>query len=63
MNKALLDTDILYELLKGINPTVGSNPSAYRQVFGHLTLSAMRRSWKSSPDCNGCKDPTASKNS
>ena len=41
MNKALLDTDILSELLKGINPIVGSNASAYRQAFGHLTLSAI----------------------
>jgi tRNA(fMet)-specific endonuclease VapC len=41
VNKALLDTDSLSELLKGINPTVGSNASAYRQAFGHLTLSAI----------------------
>jgi tRNA(fMet)-specific endonuclease VapC len=41
VNKALLDTDILSELLKGINPTVGSNAAAYRQGFGHLTLSAI----------------------
>ncbi len=41
MNKALLDTDILSELFKGINLTVGRNASAYRQAFGHLTLSAI----------------------
>ena len=41
MNKALLDTDILSELFKGINPSVGRNAAAYRQAFGHLTLSAI----------------------
>jgi tRNA(fMet)-specific endonuclease VapC len=41
VNKALLDTDILSELFKGINPTVGSHASAYRQAFGRLTLSAI----------------------
>lgn len=40
MNKGLLDTDILSELFKGVNPSVGRNASAYRQAFGHLTLSA-----------------------
>jgi tRNA(fMet)-specific endonuclease VapC len=41
VNKALLDTDILSELFKGLNPAVGRNASAYRQAFGHLTLSAI----------------------
>jgi tRNA(fMet)-specific endonuclease VapC len=41
VNKALLDTDILSELFKGINPAVGHNASAYRQAFGHLTLTAI----------------------
>jgi tRNA(fMet)-specific endonuclease VapC len=41
VNKELLDTDILSELFKGINPAVGRNASAYRQAFGHLTLSAI----------------------
>jgi len=41
VNKGLLDTDILSELFKGVNPSVGRNASAYRQAFGHLTLSAI----------------------
>ena len=41
MNKGLLDTDILSELFKGVNPSVGRNASACRQAFGHLTLSAI----------------------
>jgi tRNA(fMet)-specific endonuclease VapC len=41
VNKALLDTDILSELFKGVNPAVGRNASAYRQAVGHLTLSAI----------------------
>jgi tRNA(fMet)-specific endonuclease VapC len=41
VNKALLDTDILSELFKGINRAVGRNASAYRQGLGHLTLSAI----------------------
>jgi tRNA(fMet)-specific endonuclease VapC len=41
VNKALLDTDILSDLFKGINVNVGRNASAYRQAFGYLTLSAI----------------------
>ena len=41
MNKSLLDTDILSEILKGINPTVTSNAAAYRQAFGLYTLSSI----------------------
>jgi hypothetical protein len=41
VNKALLDTDMLSELFKGINPTVASNATAYRQAFGRYTLSAI----------------------
>jgi tRNA(fMet)-specific endonuclease VapC len=41
VNKSLLDTDILSEILKGINPTVASNSSAYRQAFGRYTLSSV----------------------
>jgi tRNA(fMet)-specific endonuclease VapC len=41
VNKSLLDTDILSELFKGINPVVGRNASAYRQAFGRVTLSAI----------------------
>jgi tRNA(fMet)-specific endonuclease VapC len=41
VNKALLDTDMLSELFKGINSVVGRNAAAYHQAFGHLTLSAI----------------------
>ena len=41
MNKALIDTDILSEMIKGINPTVAHNASAYRQAFGRYTLTAI----------------------
>jgi tRNA(fMet)-specific endonuclease VapC len=41
MNKALLDTDILSEILKGRTPAVTRNATAYRQAFGHYTLSAV----------------------
>lgn len=41
MNKALLDTDIYSEVLKGVDPTVTRNAIAYRQARGILTLSAI----------------------
>lgn len=41
MNKSLLDTDILSEILKGISPIVARNAAAYRQVFGHYSLSSI----------------------
>ncbi len=41
MNKALLDTDILSEVGKGIDPTVVRNAAAYRRVHGFLTLSVI----------------------
>jgi predicted nucleic acid-binding protein len=41
VNKSLLDTDILSEVLKGINPTVASNAAAYRQAFGRYSLSSV----------------------
>ena len=41
MNKALLDTDILSEIGKGINPVVARNAAAYRQAHGYLTLSVI----------------------
>jgi tRNA(fMet)-specific endonuclease VapC len=41
VNKALLDTDIYSEILKGINSTVKANAVAYRTVHGVLTLSAV----------------------
>ena len=36
MHKALLDTDIFSEVLKGINPAVAARASAYQTVFGHF---------------------------
>lgn len=41
MNKALLDTDILSELGKGVNLTVARNGATYRAAFGRYTLSAV----------------------
>ncbi len=41
MNKALLDTDIYSEILKGIDPTVVQHATAYRRLQGILTLSAI----------------------
>ncbi|QEH35211.1 tRNA(fMet)-specific endonuclease VapC [Aquisphaera giovannonii] len=41
MNRALLDTDIYSEILKGIDQTVRANAIAYRTQHGVLTLSAV----------------------
>ena len=41
MNKSLLDTDILSEIGKGINPNVARNATAYRNAFGRYTLSVI----------------------
>ena len=41
MNKALLDTDILSEVAKGIDQNVARNASAYRQAHRFLTLSVI----------------------
>jgi predicted nucleic acid-binding protein len=41
VNKALLDTDILSEISKGIDPIVVRNATAYRQAHGFLTLSVI----------------------
>ena len=41
VNKALLDTDILSEVGKGIDQTVARNATAYRQAYGFLTLSVI----------------------
>ena len=41
MNKALLDTDILSEVSKGIDPIVSRNATAYRQAHAFLTLSVI----------------------
>lgn len=39
MDRALLDTDILSELLKGVAPQVVARAQAYRAVFGRYTIS------------------------
>lgn len=39
MDKALLDTDILSEILKGKNAAIAGRASAYRTVFPHYTTS------------------------
>lgn len=39
MNKSLLDTDILSEIGKGIEPNVVRNATAYRKAFGRYTPS------------------------
>jgi tRNA(fMet)-specific endonuclease VapC len=41
MDKSLLDTDILSEVIKGIDPTVARNSSAYRRQYGRFTLSTI----------------------
>ncbi|CAN5476093.1 hypothetical protein BH10PLA2_BH10PLA2_26580 [soil metagenome] len=41
MNRSLLDTDILSEISKGINPNVVRNASAYRKAFGRYTISVI----------------------
>lgn len=41
MNKALLDTDIFSEFLKGRDPKVRRNAAAYRRAFGPLTISVV----------------------
>jgi tRNA(fMet)-specific endonuclease VapC len=41
LNKALLDTDILSEIIKGVDQTVARNATAYRQALGCYTLSAV----------------------
>lgn len=41
MNKALLDTDILSEIIKGVDRTVARNSTAYYRAFGHFTMSAI----------------------
>ncbi|OJW12352.1 MAG: VapC toxin family PIN domain ribonuclease [Planctomycetales bacterium 71-10] len=41
MNKALLDTDILSEILRGVDATVGGRARAYRSAFNHLTVSVI----------------------
>ncbi len=41
MNRSLLDTDILSEIGKGIDPNVARNAAAYRGAFGRYTLSVI----------------------
>jgi tRNA(fMet)-specific endonuclease VapC len=41
VNKALLDTDILSEVGKGIDQNIARNATAYRQVHRFLTLSVI----------------------
>lgn len=41
MNKAILDTDILSEIIKGVDQTVAANAKTYRRAFGHYTLAAV----------------------
>jgi len=39
--KALLDTDMLSEILKGIDRRVATRAMAYRDAFGHYTISTI----------------------
>lgn len=41
MDRAVLDTDILSELMRGQNAQVVSHATAYRQQFGRLTISTL----------------------
>jgi tRNA(fMet)-specific endonuclease VapC len=41
VNKSLLDTDILSEIGKGIDPNVARNAAAYRTAFRRYTLSVV----------------------
>lgn len=41
MDKALLDTDIFSEILKGIDQNVVAKAMAYRATFGHYTISTI----------------------
>ena len=38
MDKALLDTDIFSEVLKGVDPYVVAQALAYRAIFGRYTI-------------------------
>ena len=41
MNKALLDSDILSDIGKGLNPVVNANAKTYRRSFGHYSFSTI----------------------
>jgi tRNA(fMet)-specific endonuclease VapC len=41
LDKSLLDTDIFSEILKGIDPHVVAQATAYRAIFGRYTISTI----------------------
>jgi tRNA(fMet)-specific endonuclease VapC len=41
MDRALLDTDILSEILKGVDRTVVGRAVAYRAIWGRYTISTI----------------------
>jgi tRNA(fMet)-specific endonuclease VapC len=41
LNKAIIDTDIFSEIIKGVNQTVAAHATTYRRAFGHYTISAV----------------------
>lgn len=41
MNKAIIDTDIFSEIIKGVDQTVAAHAKTYRRSFGHYTVSAV----------------------
>ncbi|MHB1560786.1 MAG: PIN domain-containing protein [Isosphaeraceae bacterium] len=41
MNRALLDTDIYSEVLRGVDAIVAAHALAYREAYGGLTLSVI----------------------
>ena len=41
MNKAILDTDIFSEIIKGLNQIVAAHAKTYRRAIGHYTVSAV----------------------
>jgi tRNA(fMet)-specific endonuclease VapC len=41
LNKALIDTDVFSEIVKGLNPTVAARAMTYRNVFSRYTISAV----------------------
>jgi tRNA(fMet)-specific endonuclease VapC len=41
LNKAIIDTDIFSEIIKGVNQTVAAQAKTYRRAFGHYTVSSV----------------------
>ena len=41
MNEAILDTDILSEMIRGVNTTVVANAWTYRTTFAHFNIAAV----------------------